>query len=181
MYVRWFVSIARIEIEPIRPQPQDCWHAQCSLQQGWCRNLRLEEMGYTQLRVQFLLARLRRAFLPDSPTPGGSLRFVHRGLISRHAYGVQSKAARRAAWILARDGAERHRSSSRFEKRLWFLGNDFVVFPKLESELPYIRAVLLARWLGGHGSFDGFQRNACSQGKACFFYGPSSIFEDSPG
>ena len=32
--------------------------------------------------VQFLLARLRRAFLQDSPTPGGSLRFAHRGLIS---------------------------------------------------------------------------------------------------
>jgi len=29
---------------------------------------------------QFLLARLRRAFLQDSPTPGGSLRFAHRGL-----------------------------------------------------------------------------------------------------
>ena len=31
---------------------------------------------------QLLLARLRRAFLQDSPTPGGSLRFAHRGLIS---------------------------------------------------------------------------------------------------
>jgi len=26
------------------------------------------------------LASLRRAFLQDSPTPGGSLRFAHRGL-----------------------------------------------------------------------------------------------------
>ena len=34
------------------------------------------------LNRQFLLARLRRAFLQDSPTPGGSLRFAHRGLIS---------------------------------------------------------------------------------------------------
>ena len=34
------------------------------------------------LNRQFLLARLRRAFLRDSPTPGGSLRFAHRGLIS---------------------------------------------------------------------------------------------------
>ena len=34
------------------------------------------------LNLQFLLARLRRAFLQDSPTPGGSLRFAHRGLIS---------------------------------------------------------------------------------------------------
>jgi len=32
------------------------------------------------LNRQFLLARLRRAFLQDSPTPGGSLRFAHRGL-----------------------------------------------------------------------------------------------------
>jgi len=29
-----------------------------------------------------LLARLRRAFIQDSPTPGGTLRFAHRGLIS---------------------------------------------------------------------------------------------------
>ena len=29
-----------------------------------------------------LLARFQRAFLQDSPTPGGSLRFAHRGLIS---------------------------------------------------------------------------------------------------
>ena len=34
------------------------------------------------LNRQFLLARLRRAFLQDSPTPGGSLRFAHRGLTS---------------------------------------------------------------------------------------------------
>jgi hypothetical protein len=34
------------------------------------------------LNRQFLLARLRRAFIQDSPTPGGSLRFAHRGLIS---------------------------------------------------------------------------------------------------
>ena len=34
------------------------------------------------LNRQFLLARLRRAFLQDSPTPRGSLRFAHRGLIS---------------------------------------------------------------------------------------------------
>ena len=34
------------------------------------------------LNRQFLLARLRRAFLQDSPTPGGSLRFAHRGLSS---------------------------------------------------------------------------------------------------
>jgi hypothetical protein len=34
------------------------------------------------LNRQFLLARIRRAFLQDSPTPGGSLRVAHRGLIS---------------------------------------------------------------------------------------------------
>ena len=34
------------------------------------------------LNGQVLLARLRRAILQDSSTPGGSLRFAHRGLIS---------------------------------------------------------------------------------------------------
>src|SRR6187200_1788250 len=33
------------------------------------------------LNRKLLLARLRRAFLQDRPTPGGSLRFAHRGLI----------------------------------------------------------------------------------------------------
>ena len=44
------------------------------------------------LNRQFLLARLRRAFLQDSPTPGGSLRFAHRGLISFNASGVQTSS-----------------------------------------------------------------------------------------
>ena len=39
-----------------------------------------------------LLARRRRAFLQDSPTPGGSLRFAHRGLISFNASGVQASS-----------------------------------------------------------------------------------------
>src|SRR6188508_2709420 len=44
------------------------------------------------LNRQFLLARLRRAFLQDSPTPGGSLCFAHRGhqpSTQTHAESVQ--------------------------------------------------------------------------------------------
>ena len=54
--------------------------------------------GTNLLNRQFLLARLRRAFLQDSPTPGGSLRFAHRANFL-HASGVKPAARKGCADI----------------------------------------------------------------------------------
>ena len=63
-----------------------------------CSN-RLRSQQESVVETQFLLARLRRAFLDDSPTPGGSLRFAHRGANFLHAYGVQTSGPKGCAEI----------------------------------------------------------------------------------